>query len=148
MKLYISLFLCFLASVLCPLIIHAHGTEYQLIHEGVVGVKAMFDTGVPMADSKVLVFRPGETSPCFQTVTDSKGIVCFRPDTPGTWILQVREKSGHGMRINLDIDKTLSISQGSSGPSGGTTYIQKLIMAVCVVWGFIGTALYFKRKKK
>lgn len=123
----------------------AHGTKYEIIEPRTITIKAMFDTGTPMSGSKVLVFRPGATKSFKSISTDDNGIFLITPDAPGIWTFQVRDKSGHGMRINLDIDDSLKIKGNSR--TGGINYIQKTIMALTVVWGFIGTALYFKRKE-
>ncbi len=126
---------------------YSHGTKYEIVRSGRIDLKAMYDTGVVMANADVMVFSPGSTTVAWKVKTDEKGIFHFTPDTPGTWILQVRDKSGHGMRINLDIDESLSLREESSGSGGGLSMIQKTVMAICVVWGFTGTGLYFKRKK-
>ncbi len=139
---------CSLFIFLCPSSLFAHGTKYEILGEGVIGVKAMFDTGDPMAESKAIIFAPGSSEPYLETVTDKNGILCFKPDKPGTWIIQVREISGHGMRINLPVNKSLVVSDATKNPASGTTCIQKVIMALCVLAGFAGTALYFKRVRQ
>ena len=63
----------------------------------------------------------------------------------GMWIIQIRDNFGHGMRINLDIDKNLYLKKSLKKTSSG---LQKIFMAICVVWGFIGTTLFFKRSRK
>ncbi|HOP61988.1 MAG TPA: carboxypeptidase regulatory-like domain-containing protein [Spirochaetota bacterium] len=124
---------------------YSHGTKYELVKSGRIGLKAMFDTGEPMSNADVLVFSPNATSPSIKEKADSNGIFYFTPDKAGTWVLQVRDKTGHGMRINLKIDESLSIQADSS--AGGLNTVQKVVMALCVVWGAVGTALYFKGKK-
>ena len=104
----------------------------------------MYDTGEPMANAKVLIFAPEETKATFTTQSDSKGVFYLIPDKAGTWTMQVRDKGGHGMRINLPVDESMQLTQASK--SSGMTYLQKVLAALCVVWGCIGTALYFRRK--
>jgi nickel transport protein len=125
----------------------AHGAEYQLLEEGVVGVRAIFDTGQPIAGAAVLIFPPGETTAELTTVTDPRGVVCFAPDRPGVWILQIRAEGGHGLRVNLEIDES-GLIDSASGNSGGLSTWQKLVMAVCVIWGFAGIVLFFRRRRK
>ncbi len=122
----------------------AHGTKYEILSEKVIGIKAMYDTGEPIANAKVLVFAPDETNATCTTESDSNGVFYLVPDKAGTWTMQVRDKSGHGMRINLSVDESMQLTQASK--SYGMTYLQKAIAALCVVWGCLGTALYFKRK--
>jgi nickel transport protein len=125
---------------------YSHGTKYEIVKSGKIGIKAMFDTGEPMSDADVLVFPPGATSASVTEKADVKGLFYFTPDRPGTWTLQVRDKTGHGMRINLEIDETLSV-KGDLQTNYGLNTIQKVIMALCVIWGATGTALYFKGRK-
>ena len=136
------LFVLFSLFISFPLF--AHGTKYEILSEKVIGIKAMYDTGIPMANAKVLIFAPEETKATFTTQSDSNGVFYLIPDKAGTWTMQVRDKGGHGMRINLPVDESMQLTQASK--SSGMTYLQKVLAALCVVWGCIGTALYFKRK--
>ena len=124
----------------------AHGTDYEVLSTGVVGVRATYDDGAPIADASVLVFAPGEATAAFESRTDSHGIVCFAPDRAGTWVLQVRGASGHGLRANLEIDEALELAGGRT--RGALSAAQIAVMAVCVCWGFVGTALFFRRKAR
>lgn len=122
----------------------AHGTKYEILPEKVIGIKAMYDTGEPMANAKVRIFAPDETKASCTTESDSNGVFYLTPDRAGTWTMQVRDRGGHGMRINLPVDESMRLTQARTG--SGINYIQKVIAALCIVWGCIGTALYFKRK--
>lgn len=126
--------------------LYSHGTRYEIVKSGKIGVKAMYDTGEAMADAKVLVFPPGSSSSAASISTDNSGVFYFTPDSPGTWTFQVRDNSGHGMRINLQIDESLSLQSGDQSGSG-LNMLQKGVMALSIVWGAIGTALYFKGRK-
>lgn len=124
----------------------SHGTKYEIVKTGRIGVKAMYDSGEAISNANVLVFPPGETSASVTEKADSGGVFYFTPDRAGTWTFQVRDGTGHGMRINLDIDESLSVA-GDTVQGSGVSTAQKILMALCVVWGAIGTALYFKGKK-
>lgn len=128
--------------VISPLF--GHGTQYELLEGGVIGVRAAFDSGVPMAEAPVLIFAPGQAEPEMTARTDRRGVVCFVPDRPGTWVLQVRAEGGHGLRINLEVEESLLTGAGAG--SGGFSIWQKLLMAACVVWGFLATALFFRSR--
>lgn len=121
----------------------AHGTMHEVLSEGCLCVRAQFDTGEPIAHAAVLIFAPGESEVSRRTTTDSGGVFHLMPDRPGTWIMQVRDKAGHGMRINLDVDSSMAASPDARGGARSTTTLQKAVMAVCVIWGFAGTALFF-----
>jgi nickel transport protein len=127
---------------------YAHGTEYEVLPDGAVAIRATYDTGQPIAHAAVLVFAPGETTPLFETITDNRGIVCFLPDRIGTWILQVRGEGGHGMRINLEVDENMLPLLKNGKPLSRISVLQKIIIAVCVCWGLIGTAFFIKSRIK
>ena len=139
---YVALLMIFLAAPS----LYSHGTKYEIVNSGEIGVKAMYDSGEAMAMANVLVFHPGSASSSDSIKTDKNGVFYFTPDAPGTWTFQVRDTSGHGMRINLQIDESLSVKSGNQSGSG-LNMIQKVIMALSIVWGAIGTALYFKGRK-
>ncbi|MBD3320985.1 MAG: carboxypeptidase regulatory-like domain-containing protein [Chitinivibrionales bacterium] len=126
-------------------LVYSHGTAYEIIRPDSITIRASFDTGEPIAHTDVLVFPPDQTEAQSEVTTDANGIFAFSPDRPGTWSLQVRGRGGHGMRINLDINQELL--PGEPSGSGRVSYLQKIVMAACVVWGLTGTALFFSRKK-
>jgi nickel transport protein len=138
--------LAFLITLNITAAAFSHGTKYEIVKIGRIGIKAMFDSGEAISNADVLVFPPGETSASVTEKADSEGVFYFTPDRPGAWTLQVRDKTGHGMRINLDIDESLSIA-GDTGSGSGVNTAQKILMALSVVWGALGTALYFKGKR-
>jgi nickel transport protein len=122
-----------------------HGAEYELLDGGVLGVRATFDTGQPMANVPVLIFAPGDSQAQLTTTTDSRGVVCFAPDRSGVWVLQIRVEGGHGLRVHLEVDESMLASRART--AGGFSTWQKLMMASCVLWGFLATALFFHRRK-
>ena len=143
-----GLMLCAPASPL-----YCHGATYEVLTGGVVGIKASFDTGEPMAAARVLVFAPGETEKYYETTADRNGTACFSPDREGMWVIQVLAEGGHGLRVNLPVDSSMSAQQGAgsakqgTSSASGTSYLQKIIMAIAVAWGFIATGLFFSRKR-
>lgn len=124
----------------------AHGSDYEILKKGVMGVRMYFHSGVPLGDARVLIFAPGETKKYQETRSDRRGIVTFSPDRTGTWILQVREKSGHGMRINLPVKEGMIPEKTEN--TGSLSSLQKTVMALSIIWGLVGTALFFSRKGK
>lgn len=138
--------ICALVSLLSAAPALAHGTEYELLDGGVVGVRATFDTGQPMANAPVLIFAPGENRAQLTTTTDGRGVVCFAPDRAGLWVLQVRAEGGHGLRVNLQVGESM-LTAPTTKDAGGLSTWQKLVMAVCVIWGFAATALLFRGRR-
>ena len=136
-----------IALLLIPYILYAHGTKYEIYKDGVVGVKVMFHSGNPMIKARALIFRPGEAEFCNELTSDRNGIICFAPDKPGLWIIQVRDKTGHGMRINLKVDESMTASPKQQGAVTGLSLLQKIVMTACLLWGLVGTALYFKGRQ-
>ena len=141
-KIFAALFMIFLAVPS----LYSHGTKYEIVNSGKIGVKAMYDSGDAIADADVLLFPPGSSASGASIKTDKTGVFYFTPDKPGTWTFQVRDTSGHGMRINLQIDESLSVN-GKTKLGSGHKMVQKIVMSLSIIWGAIGTALYFKGRK-
>ena len=122
----------------------AHGSKIAYTIDVTVNLQAMYDTGKPMAGGQVVVYAPDDPSTPWLTGTcDEEGRFSFTPDPskPGTWDVQVRQ-SGHGDMVHIVIGREGATTQGSSGFNP----MQIALMAACVVWGFVGTALFFSRR--
>jgi nickel transport protein len=139
-----SLLLVSFILIINSITVYAHGTKIEYKANLNYEIQAMFDDGTPMTEAQVIIYTPDEpTNPWKKDFCDEKGKYIFNPDIEkvGIWTIQVR-KAGHGGLINIPIGEEASISGGT-----GYSIIQKVVMIICVVWGFIGTALYFKRRK-
>ena len=124
--------------------VHAHGAEIEYTLSTAVELVATYDTGEPMAGGQVTVYAPDDpATPWLTGECDEEGRFVFTPDpgTPGTWDVQVRQ-AGHGDIVHIAIGEGVA---GSGG--GGLSVAQIVLMAVCVVWGFVGTALFFVSRK-
>jgi nickel transport protein len=124
---------------------YAHGVKIDYTVNMTIDIVARYDTGEPMGGAQVVVYAPDDPSnPWLTGVCDDEGRFSFTPDTskPGTWSIQVR-KAGHGDIIHIPIGE----DTGATGGSGGYTVLQIVLMAVCGIWGFVGTALYFSRRR-
>ena len=146
--------------------VFAHGATiaYETRDATVVEIQATFDTGEPMAHGQVAIFAPDDPLNPWQTGTcDDQGRFSFVPDTskPGTWEIQVRQ-AGHGDIVYVEIeneqasdtpsmnaspDGGATVGQSQPG-SGGYTPLQIVLMGGCVTWGFVGTALFFAKRKQ
>lgn len=124
----------------------AHGVVMQYQTTQAVSVQAKYDSGEPFANAQVTVYAPDSDAPWSKGTTDNNGLFVFTPDAtkPGTWQVKVRS-AGHGDVANIPVGET----QNLAAVSGGTGYtpLQKGVMAASVVWGCVGTALFFLRRK-
>ena len=128
-----------------PIHVYAHGVRIQYAVDMTVEILAAYDSGEPMAGAQVSVYAPDEPStPWLTGACDNEGRFSFMPDTskPGTWAVQVR-LAGHGGIVHIPIGE----SSATAGGVGGYTPLQIVLMAVCVIWGSVGTALYFSRRR-
>lgn len=148
----ISLFL--LPTLSKPVLAHGARIEYQ--ETSAITVRATYDDGTPMANAQVVIYAPDEpATPWLKGTTDSQGNFTFVPNrnNPGDWDVKVRQ-SGHGDITSIPITDERSSADASQAQmtanddsEGNYTSAQKLVMAAVGVWGFIGTALFFSRKK-
>ncbi len=137
-------------SLLVPIIsadkVFAHGSKYELIKTG-IGIKALYSDDSPMSDSDVEVFSPVDDQKKYSTgITDRAGRFYFFPDKTGKWKIKVSDGMGHAVEAMLDVNERMVLEDKPGNSHGGFSTGQSIIMVLCVVWGFIGTALYFKRK--
>lgn len=126
----------------------AHGTEIEAGTATGVQLFAQFDDGSPMANAQVLVYAPDDPeTPWLRGEADENGYFAFVPDgsLAGSWDINVRT-SGHGDWVYLTLDEGGATEIVSSG--GGFTVPQIVLMSAAVIWGFVGTALYFRRERQ
>jgi len=143
-KLITGLVLALSLGLWLPAQAYAHGAKIEYTVGMTVEIVATYDNGELMASAQVTIYAPDEPSTPWETgVCDDEGRFSFTPDTAniGTWNVQVRQ-AGHGDIVHIPIGVA---STGNGG--GGNTPLQIILMAVCVVWGSIGTALYFSRRR-
>lgn len=134
----------------------------------VVEIHATFDSGEPMSGAQVAIFSPADPATPWSTGTcDNNGSFSFLPDPaiPGTWEVQVRQ-SGHGSIVYVEVGGGTDVGQENgphqtsaapstaaaastiSGTSGGYSPLQYVVMGASVVWGLVGTALFFARNQR
>lgn len=125
----------------------AHGTDIVYAVGPQVQLQAKFDTGEPMANAQITVYSPEDpANPWLVGEADAEGNFAFAPDVtlPGRWDIFVRT-AGHGDSLYVELDEGGAVVAGST--SGGFTVPQIVLMSASVIWGMIGTALYFARGK-
>ncbi len=151
--LFLAVLVLSLASGAGTALAHGATIHYETRTALVVTIHATFDTGDPMAGGQVTIYTPDDPLNPWETgVCDAQGRYTFTPDPaiPGTWEVQVRQ-AGHGDMVYVDVapseDNTAPAATTSqlTGPGTGAGYtpLQYVVMGVAVVWGFVGTALYF-----
>ncbi|MGK7900674.1 MAG: carboxypeptidase-like regulatory domain-containing protein [Hormoscilla sp.] len=121
----------------------AHGAivKHKIIQT--VEIKASYDSGEPMANAQITVYAPDDPAkPWLQGTADARGRFIFTPDAVGSWEVKVR-KAGHGEIVRISIG-----DQGQKSPKSTVNPLQKLAMTGAVIWGFVGTALFFSRDNK
>lgn len=123
----------------------AHGVDLEYTGHFAIEISAHYDSGDPMSGAQVAVFAPGNPAqPWLSGICDDSGRFSFIPDpqTPGLWEVHVR-KAGHGGIIRIEVDES-----GITPPAaGGFTVMQKTLMTLAVIWGLVGTALFFSRRR-
>ena len=134
-----------------PMDSHAHGAQMtSQLTTGIV-VQALYNNGQPMSSAQMTVHAPDDpTRPWLTGSSDDQGRFSFVPDlnVTGTWSVQARQ-AGHGVIIHFVVDpdkeptRTTQVTQVAST----TSLVQRLLMAAAVIWGCVGTALYFSRKR-
>jgi nickel transport protein len=124
----------------------AHGAVVALRPVEAVAVEARYDTGAPMRDAQVSVFAPDDPArPRLVGRTDAGGRFLFAPDgPPGRWAVQARQ-AGHGAIGHVEVGAGAG-GLVAAGP-GGVGPLQRALMVACVLWGAVGTALYFRRPR-
>ncbi len=149
----------------------AHGTSVQFRKTGAIEIQAQYDGGTPMSEAQVTIYAPNDpATPWLQGTTDREGYFIFAPDPaqPGNWDVRVRQ-AGHGNIISIPVEPETAADRGTPSPEAapeptadaaepeltaraqwsGANYtpLQKSLMAACGLWGLIGTALFFSRRK-
>ena len=135
-----------LTLLLIPLKVAAHGVQISSAKVNSIEIIALYDSGQPMAGGQVNVYAPDDPlEPWLTGICDQQGKFFFIPDysKPGLWEVQVR-LAGHGDLIRIEItDSEEAIATGATALSS----LQKAVMALTVIWGAVGTALFFSRRK-
>ncbi len=144
-RLTFILILALLLLNILPLTALAHGVDFKYESNSSYLITGSYDDGSPLSAAQVSIYAPDDPQNPWGTGTsDEQGQYLFTPDLtkPGIWTVQFRQ-AGHGGNIKLDIG-------GQKNSSSSTSYstTQIVLMIIAVLWGFIGTALYFKRERR
>ncbi len=145
-----------------------HGVILERQATEAIEVTAQYDTGEPLTEAQVLVFSPEDPqNPWSQGRTDDQGRFWFRPDQDlvGTWEVIVRQ-AGHGGLVTVEVEETgaaTAENPAAEGDDSGSSMqsasvngvndvanlspLHRVVLMGTTIWGFIGTALFFWRRK-
>lgn len=113
-------------------------------------VQAAYDSGEPMARAQIIVYAPSDPmKPWLTGVSDDEGRFAFVPDPQehGVWAVQARQ-AGHGAIVHVRTAPPDAGTVAVTASQAGLDPMQRAIAAGAVVWGFIGTALFFWRGRR
>ena len=149
----------------------AHGTKISYENTEAIVINAVYDTGEPMGKAQISVYTPDNSSqPWLTGTTDERGRFLFQPDSTksGSWEVRVRHL-GHGGVVQVPVTSTAQTqdtqeTQQKTTPDPSTpaqvvdvsqefnnleyTPMQRGLMIASVIWGCVGTALFFSNRKK
>lgn len=142
----------FLLGTSAPALAHGATAEYRQVRA--IEVRGSYDNGDPMSEAQVTIYAPeNPNEPWLEGTTQEDGTFVFVPDPEqtGDWVARVR-KGGHGdmTTIKAEIaqaEETQTQASSNDWQGGSYTPLQRGLMAILGVWGFVGTALFFARKK-
>ena len=147
MKRAVFIFGIFLFLILnfSKITLFAHGLVYDIKMAKTLIIKVAYNDGEPMSYSDVKIFSPDSTKEEYQNVTtDKNGQFAFVPDISGEWKSLINDGMGHALSKKVVVKEGMEIE---SHQHHGLEHWQKLIIAISIAWGLIGTALYFRRDK-
>ncbi|MFO7031469.1 hypothetical protein B9T07_16090 [Limnospira fusiformis CCALA 023] len=131
----------------------AHGVIVQSQTTSAIKINAAYDSGTPMVNAEVRIYTPQDPSTPWMTGnTDDNGQFLFIPDhdNSGLWEATVRQ-AGHGALIAIPVsppgEQVSDSTQNAIASNSASSPVQKWVAAAAVIWGFIGTALFFTRLK-
>lgn len=125
----------------------AHGVNYTLDKTECMIISVKYDDGEPMRYGEVKIYSPDDQKVEYQNGRmDKLGQFAFYPTKEGEWKIIVSDGMGHAVTAKVAHAGNNEADMKKAVQSGGLKKGQKLIMAICVVWGFIGLALFLKAK--
>lgn len=142
-KIYLIIVCILILTITSPSQVFAHGLKITHEEKKSIEITARFDNGEPMSEAQVAIFAPGNPSAPWATgQCDKEGRYVFTPDSskPGTWDIQVRQ-AGHGEMIHINVGGDVAAAES------GYTKSQIILMSVSIIWGLVGTALFFRRRR-
>lgn len=150
MKSLLLLPLCLAVNLVSVNRANAHGAIINYQTTKTVEIQSRYDTGEPLANAQVSVYTPNNPNTPWQTgITDETGKFVFTPDTnlEGYWEVKVRQ-AGHGGLVSIPVNTEIKTEQiNAFQNSTALNSWQRGLMIGSVIWGCIGTALFFMKSQ-
>lgn len=129
-------------------ILYSHGTDVIISQENPrdsVTIALKFESGEPLKNGKVSVYPPERDELAYKLTTDQRGIFKILADTTGLWILQIVDSTGHAVRVNLEMDKSLAfIDRKVNRENSSSDWMLYLGIFTCAM---ILTFVLFKKRR-
>jgi nickel transport protein len=129
----------FLAALLFPALLAAHGVEVSRVtgetEFGAETVRFMYSTGEEMSFAVVRIFAPSRPDvEILQSLTDPNGYFSFIPYEEGEWRVSAEDDMGHRgeIRINVGGGNTGAAETASGGPLK-TPLVLRLILGLSLI---------------
>jgi nickel transport protein len=132
----------------------AHGVVLEHRQVGSVEVLAQYDTGEPMANAQVIVYAPDEPNEAWQQGTTDDQVMVRQAGHGGIITVPVSPEMADGAPppasegATTDSETAGSVPNSVISPGTNLSPVQRGITIGSVIWGFIGTALFFARGKR
>ena len=150
MKSLLLLPLCLAVNLVSLNRANAHGALINYQTTKTIEIQSQYDTGEPLANAQVSVYTPENPNTPWQTgITDETGKFVFTPDAnlEGYWEVKVRQ-AGHGGLVSIPINtEGQTNSSNTFQDSNSLNSLQRGLMIGSVIWGCIGTALFFMKSQ-
>ena len=152
-KLFSPLILLSIFSLQSGAIAHGVRITYQVAPA--LEIQATYDNGELMANAPVEIYAPNAPSePWLSGTTDAAGRFIFLPNVSlgDAWEIKVRQ-AGHGNIVTVPLGEAVTTVETAAQTlavlKGDTNYTppQLFLMGATGVWGFVGTALFFSRRR-
>jgi len=124
--------------------VFAHGSNIKVTEHITYELYGKFEDGQVMKNAQITIFSPEDPkTPHTVATANEEGKYFFIPDPEiqGEWTIQFRT-AGHGDMIAIDSSK------GAADTSPTIGLLQRIVVGLSVLWGFVGTSLYFKGRAK
>lgn len=130
----------------------AHNVDIQYQSLSSYRITATYDGGQPLVQAQVSIFAPNQPArPWLQGKTDAQGQFTFTPSQGGDWEVRVRQ-AGHGQFLLIPVtrEQPAPLNPKPSRQLGPPSlhWGQRGLILGSVVWGCIGTALFFSRCRR
>ena len=123
----------------------AHGVKYTIDRTESMVIRVEYDDGEPMGYAEVKIFSPDDQKVEYQNGrTDKMGRFAFFPSKGGEWKITISDGMGHGVTAKVSPDIKADVNMPTQ--IVGFKKWQKVIMALSVVWGFIGLAFFLQAR--